>query len=84
MRFAAAGASRWFGAPALAGTTPRPLNTRLEVAAIGGLPWFTEARSARLCWWHAPVVSEQRLAGYAAHWSVGPLVRHCRRCSLCC
>ena len=77
MRFAAAGASRWFGAAALAGTTPRPLNILgLEVAAIGGLPWFTVARSARLCWRHAPVVSEQPLAGYAAHWSVGPLVRH--------
>jgi hypothetical protein len=41
----------------LAATTPRPLNTPgLEVAAIGGLPWFTDASSARLvlaaccCW----------------------------------
>ena len=57
MRFAAAGAARWYGAAALAATTPRPLNTPgLEVAAIGGLPWFTDTSSARLalaaccCW----------------------------------
>ena len=43
--------------PALAGTTPLPSNwPGLEVAAIAGLPWFTEASSALLvlaacsCW----------------------------------
>jgi hypothetical protein len=40
---------RWYGAAALAATTPRPLNAPgLAVAAIGGLPWFTDARNARL------------------------------------
>ena len=49
VRFAAAGAAAWYGAAALAATTPRPLSTPgLEVAAIGGLPWFADARSARL------------------------------------
>jgi hypothetical protein len=43
--------------PSFAGTTPRPVNEAgLEVAAMGGLPWFTEARSswsvraAWTCW----------------------------------
>ena len=45
----------WNGGAALAATTPEPLNTPgLAVAAIDGLPWFTDARSERLvlaaCW----------------------------------
>ena len=47
-RFAAgAGAGGWYGAAALAASTPWPLNTPgLGVAAIVGLPWFTDANRA--------------------------------------
>ena len=42
-------AGAWYGAPAsLAATTECLLNSPgFSVAAIGGLPWFTEARNSR-------------------------------------